>query len=323
MHQSMCQFLIPLTILAYAIAPAMAQSAYPVKPITMIVPFPAGGALDIVARNLAREMTPLLGQSVIVENRVGAAGTIGSAVVAKAPADGYTLLFGSLATHALGPALYPKIQYDALKDFAPITQVTSAALVFASSATLPVTSVSQLIALAKSKPGTLNYASTGVGTADHLAGTLFAVTTGINVVHVPYKGGAEAKTALMTGESSYSITNVQLALPQIKDGKLKALAVTGPRRLTALPDVPTMTEAGAAGVAVTTWFGLFAPANTPADVVGRLNRDAVAAIKTLAEKLLAQGDEPVGSSPAQFAEFVKQEHSKWGKVVRDANIKLE
>ncbi len=319
----MRHYWIPLAMLFCAASQAMAQSAYPVRPITMIVPFPAGGALDIVARNLAKEMTPLLGQAVVVENRAGAAGTIGSAVVAKAPADGYTLLFGSLATHALGPALYPKIQYDALKDFAPITQVTSAALVFASSATLPVSSVSQFIALAKSKPGTLNYASTGVGTADHLASTLFAATTGINVVHVPYKGGGEAKTALITGESAFSITNVQLALPQIKDGKLKALAVTGPRRVAALPEAPTLRESGVTGVEVTTWFGVFAPANTPADIVNRLNRDAVAGIQTLREKLLAQGDEPVGSTPAQFTEFVKLEHSKWGKVVRDANIKLE
>ncbi len=319
----MRHYLIPVALMFCAASPVMGQSAYPARPITMVVPFPAGGALDIVARNLAKEMTPLLGQAVVVENRAGAAGTIGSAAVAKAPADGYTLLFGSLATHALGPALYPKIQYDALKDFAPITQVTSAPLVFASSATLPVNSVSQLIALAKGKPGTLNYASTGVGTADHLAGTLFAATTGISVVHVPYKGGGEAKTALITGESAYSITNVQLALPQIKDGKLKALAVTGSRRVAALPDAPTMQEAGAPGVEVTTWFGVFAPANTPAEVVNRLNRDTVAAIKILREKLLAQGDEPVGSTPAQFAEFVKLEHTKWGKVVRDANIKLE
>jgi tripartite-type tricarboxylate transporter receptor subunit TctC len=272
---------------------------------------------------LAKEMTPLLGQAVVVENRAGAAGTIGTATVAKAPADGHTILFGSLATHGIGPALYPKIQYDALKDFIPLTQVTSAPLVLASSATLPVSSVSQLLALAKAKPGTLNYASTGIGTADHLAGALFASTTGASVVHIPYRGGAEAKTALLTGEASYQITNIQLALPQIKDGKIKALAVTGPRKLSVLPDTPTLAEAGIAGVEITTWFGLFAPANTPADAVNRLNRDAVTAIKVLRERLLAQGDEPIGSSPAQFADFVKQENSKWGKVVRDANIKLD
>lgn len=321
----MGKFLTSLLLLVFATvtAPALGQAAYPVRPVTLIVPFPAGGALDIVARALAKEMTTLVGQPVVVENRAGAAGTIGSAAVAKAQPDGYTLLFGSLATHALGPALYPKIQYDALKDFVPITQVTSAPLVFASSATLPATSVAQLIALAKSKPGTLNYASTGIGTADHLAGALFAAATGVDVLHVPYKGGAEAKTALITGESAYTITNVQLALPQIQGGKLRALALTGPRRLAVLPDTPTIVEAGIAGVEVTTWFGVFAPANTPTDVVNRLNRDALVAIKNMREKLIAQGDEPVGSTPAQFAEFVAAEHRKWGKVVRDANIKFE
>lgn len=319
----MNRLLISLVLLFSATAPAMGQSAYPSRPVTLIVPFPAGGALDIVARVLAKEMTPLIGQAVVVENRAGAGGTIGSAAVAKSPADGYTLLFGSLATHGLAPALYPKIQYDALKDFSPITQVTSAPLVFTSSATLPVNSVGQLLALAKSKPGALNYASTGIGTADHLAGTLFAATTGIDVVHVPYKGGAEAKTALITGESAYTITNIQLALPQIQAGKLRALAVTGARRLAVLPDTPTLAEAGIQGVEVTTWFGLFAPAKTPVDVINRLNRDAQTALKNMREKLLAQGDEPVGSTPAQFIEFVRLEHSKWGKVVRDANIKLE
>lgn len=319
----MGKFLISLGLLISATAPAMGQSAFPSRPVTFIVPFPAGGALDIVARVLAKEMTPLLGQAVVVDNRAGAGGTVGSAAVARSLPDGYTLLFGSLATHALAPALYPKIQYDAMKDFSPITQVTSAPLVFTSSATLPVNSVGQLIALAKSKPGALNYASTGIGTADHLAGALFAATSGIDVVHVPYKGGAEAKTALITGESSYTITNVQLALPQIQAGKLRALAVTGPRRLAVLPDTPTLAEAGTQGVEVTTWFGLFAPANTPVDVINRLNRDAQTALKNMREKLLAQGDEPVGSTPAQFAEFVNLEHRKWAKVVRDANIKLE
>ena len=319
----MGKFLISLAMLFAAATPALSQTAYPTRPITLVVPFPAGGALDIVARELAREMSPLLGQVIVVENRAGAAGTIGSAAVAKAVPDGYTLLFGSLATHALGPALYPKIQYDALKDFSPITQVTSAPLVFASSATLPVNSVSQLIALAKSKPGVLNYASTGIGTADHLASAMFTAASGIDVVHVPYKGGGEAKTALMTGESAFTITNVQLVLPQIQAGKLRALATTGARRVAVLPDAPTLAEEGIKGVEITTWFGLFAPANTPADIVARLNRDAQVAIRNMREKLLAQGDEPVGSTTAQFTEFVALENRKWGKVVKDANISLE
>lgn len=319
----MRKFLFVLALLFAAQAPAMAQSAFPAKPVTLVVPFPAGGGLDIVARMLAKDMSPLLGQSVVVDNRPGAGGTIGTAGVARSPADGYTLLFGSIATHAIAPAVYPKLGYNALKDFSPITQVSTTSLVLASSATLPVNTVSQLIALAKSKPGVLNFASTGKGTSDHLAGTLFAAATQIDVVHVPYKGGAEANVALMTGESSYIIANVQAVLQQIQAGKLRALAVTGPRRMTAFPDAPTLAEAGIPGVEITTWFGLFAPANTPADVVGKLNRNAHAALKSMRDRMVAQGIEPAASTPAQFAEFLGLEHRKWEKVVRDANLKFE
>jgi tripartite-type tricarboxylate transporter receptor subunit TctC len=287
------------------------------------VPFPAGGGLDTVARILAKEMSPLMGQAVVVDNKPGAGGTIGSAAVARSQPDGYTLLFGSIATHAIAPALYPRLGYDALKDFTPITQVTTTSLVLASSASIPVNSVGQLIALAKSKPGTLNYASTGLGTSDHLAGALFAATSNIDVVHVPYKGGGQAVMALVTGEASYIIANAQAVLPQIQAGKLRALAVTGPRRLAALPDVPTLAEAGVSGVEITSWFGLFAPANTPADIVKKVNQDAHSALKNMREKLAALAVEPLASTPAQFAEFMNLEHRKWGKVVRDANIKIE
>ena len=259
----------------------------------------------------------------VVDNRPGAGGTIGSATVARALPDGYTLLFGSIATHAIAPAVYPKLTYNALKDFSPITQVSTTSLVLASSARLPVNSVGQLIALAKSKPGVLNYASTGKGTSDHLAGALFAGASNIDVVHIPYKGGAEANLALVSGESSFFIANAQAVIAQIKAGNLKALAVTGPRKLGAFPEAPTLAEAGVPGVEITTWFGLFAPANTPTDVVNRLNRDAQLALKNLRDSLVAQGVEPAPSTPAQFAEFLSQEHRKWDKVVRDANIKLE
>lgn len=311
---------VSLLLLLTTALPAMGQDSFPSKPITMVVPFPAGGALDIVARELAKEMTPLLGQTVVVDNRAGAGGTIGTSAVARARPDGYTVLFGSLATHSLAPAIYAKVPYDPVKDFAPITQVTTAPLVLASSAKLPVNSLKELIALAKSKPGTLNEASSGYGTADHLAGVLFTKSSGIDVVHVPYKGGAEAKTALMTGESAYMIINVQLVLPQIQSGTLRALAVTGPKRLALFPDAPTLAEAGVKGVELTTWFGLFAPANTPPEVVRRLQRDARTGLQAMRGKLVAQGDEPVGSTPEQFAEFVASEHQKWGKFVRDANI---
>ena len=319
----MRRFLLILAAMFAAHTPAMAQSAFPAKPVTLVVPFPAGGGLDIVARMLAKEMSVSLGQSVIVDNRPGAGGTIGSAAVARAQPDGYTLLFGSIATHAIAPAVYPKLSYNALKDFTPITQVTTTSLVLASSATLPVNSVNQLVALAKSKPGVLNFASTGKGTSDHLAGTLFAAVNNIDVVHVPYKGGAEANVALTTGESSYIIANAQAVLQQIRAGKLRALAVTGPRRLAALPDTQTLAELGMPGIEITTWFGMFAPAGTPAEIVNRLNRDAQAALKTMRDGLVAQGVEPAGSSPAQFAELLGLENRKWEKVVRDAKLTFD
>jgi len=302
---------------------AMAQTAYPSKPVTLVVPFPPGGALDIVARALADEMRKHLGQPVIVENRAGAGGTLGSGVVARAAPDGYTVLLGSVATHAIAPGLYRKLAYDALKDFVPITQVTRSPLLVASSAKLNVATLPELIAAARAQPGKLNYASTGNGTAVHLAGEMLKSTANLDVVHVPYKGGSEAITALMTGESAYTVVNVELVLPQVRGGKARALAVTGSRRLAILPDVPTLREAGFAGAEVTTWFGLFAPAGTPKAAVDRLQRDAATSLQTLTERFAAQGDEAVGSTPDQFAAFVRAEHAKWGKVIKDFGVKIE
>ena len=306
-----------------ACSAAMAQPAYPSKPVTLVVPFPPGGALDIVARALADEMRKHLSQPVIVENRAGAGGTLGSGVVARAAPDGYTVLLGSVATHAIAPGLYRKLAYDALKDFVPITQVTRSPLLVASSAKLNVATLPELIAAARAQPGKLNYASTGNGTAVHLAGEMLKSTANLDVVHVPYKGGSEAITALMTGESAYMVVNVELVLPQVRGGKARALAVTGPRRLPILPEVPTLREAGLAGAEVTTWFGLFAPAGTPRAVVDRLQHDAAASLQTLTANFAAQGDEAVGSTPDQFAEFVRAEHARWGKVINDFGVKIE
>jgi tripartite-type tricarboxylate transporter receptor subunit TctC len=302
---------------------ALAQTAYPSKPVTLVVPFPPGGALDIVARALADEMRKHLGQPVIVDNRAGAGGTLGTGIVAHAAPDGYTILLGSVATHAIAPGLYRNLSYDALKDFAPITQVTASPLLVVSSAKLNVSTLSELIALARAQPGKLNNASTGNGTAVHLAGELLKSSANLDVVHVPYKGGGEAITALMTGEAAFAVINVELVLPQVRGGKVRALAVTGSRRLAALPDVPTLREAGVAGAEVSTWFGLFAPAGTPKAAVDRLQRDAVAALQTLTERFAAQGDEAVGSTPEQFAAFVRAEHAKWGRVIKDFGVKIE
>ena len=302
---------------------AIAQTAYPSKPVTLVVPFPAGGALDIVARALADEMRKHLGQPVIVENRPGAGGTLGTGIVARAAPDGYTMLLGSVATHAIGPGVYRNLAYDALKDFAPITQVTASPLLVASSATLNVKTLPELLAAVRAQPGKLNYASTGNGTAVHLAGEMLKSAANLDAVHVPYKGGGEAVTALITGEAAYMVVNVELVLPQVRWGKARALAVTGNRRLAALPDVPTLREAGVAGADVTTWFGLFAPAGTPKAAVDRLQRDAATSLQALTERFAAQGDEAIGSTPEQFAAFVRAEHAKWGKVIKDSGVKIE
>ncbi|MFN0182828.1 MAG: Bug family tripartite tricarboxylate transporter substrate binding protein [Aquabacterium sp.] len=302
---------------------AQAQAAYPARPITMVVPFPAGGALDIVARALAEEMRKHLGQTVVVDNRVGAGGTVGSTAVARAAPDGYTLLFGSVATHAIGPGVYRNLAYDPIKDFAPITQVTAAPLLLASSATLNVRTPAELLAAARAQPGKLNYASTGNGTAVHLAGAMLQAAARLDVVHVPYKGGPQAITALITGESAYMVTNVELVLPQVQAGKARALAVTGNRRLAALPDVPTFSEAGISGVDATTWFGLFAPAGTPKEVVDRLQRDAATSLRNLKDHLAKGGDEAIGSTPDEFAAHVRAEHAKWGKLIKDLGVKID
>ncbi|MGD9834008.1 MAG: Bug family tripartite tricarboxylate transporter substrate binding protein, partial [Piscinibacter sp.] len=299
--------------------------AYPTKPITLVVPFPAGGALDAVARPMAEGMRKILGQAVVVENVPGAGGTVGTGNVARAAPDGYTILLGSVATHAIAAGIYPKLSYDPLANFAPITQLTRGPLVLAVGPQFKAGSVRELVAAAKASPGTINYASTGNGTALHVAGELFKSAAGINVQHVPYRGGGQAMTALMAGEVSYIIGNTQLVMPLISGGKIKALAVTGERRLAALPDLPTMAEAGTPGVDVVTWFGLFAPAGTPADIVEQLNSAAAAALKSEAvqRSLATMGDEPVGSSVADFSSFVRAEHQRWVQITRSAGIKVE
>jgi tripartite-type tricarboxylate transporter receptor subunit TctC len=319
----MVRFILQMLLALAACTPVWAQPAFPSKAVTIVVPFPPGGALDIVARALADEMRKHLGQPVVVDNRPGAGGTLGSGIVARAAPDGYTILLGSVATHGIAPGLYRNLSYDALKDFAPITQVTTSPLLVASSATLKVSTLPELIAAVRAQPGKLNYASTGNGTAVHLAGEMLKSTANLDVVHVPYKGGAEAITALMTGEAAYMVVNVELVLPQVRGGKARALAVTGARRLPILPDVPTLREAGLAGAEVTTWFGLFAPAGTPKAAVDRLQRDAATALQALAERFAAQGDEAVGSTPDQFAAFVRAEHAKWGTVIKDFGVKIE
>ncbi len=319
-------FLRSALALALALPAAWAAAQpFPSKPVTLIVPFPPGGALDVVARGLAEQMRLDLGQPVIVDNRAGAGGTVGSGAAARAAPDGYTVLFGSVATHAIAAGLYPKLPYDPIADFAPVTQLTSSPLVLAVSPALNVASVAELVALAKAQPGKLNYASTGNGTAVHIAGEAFRKATGIDVMHVPYKGGPQATSALLSGEAGFMLANPQLMLPMVQAGKLRALAVTGAARIDALPGVPTLKEAGVAGVDITTWFALWAPKGTPAAVVERLNAAARKALASpeMKRQLEAQGDGPVGSSVADFGAFVRAEHRYWVSFVQSAGIKVD
>jgi tripartite-type tricarboxylate transporter receptor subunit TctC len=319
-------FLRSLLALSLAVPASWAAAqTYPSKPITIVVPFPAGGALDTVARVIAEPMRTDLGQAVIVDNRAGAGGTVGSAHVARAAPDGTTILLGSVATHAIAAGLYPKLPYDPIGDFAPITQLTSSPLVLTASPQLKAANVAELIAEAKSQPGKINYASTGNGTSLHIAGEVFRTAAGIDVVHVPYKGGAQATTALLAGEVGFMIANPQLVMSFIQAGKLRGLAVTGSARLDALPALPTLKEAGVPGVEVTTWFGLWAPKNTPAAVVDRLNASARKALAApeVKRQLIAQGDAPVGSGVAEFSNFVRAEHKHWSGFVQSAGIKVD
>lgn len=298
---------------------------FPSKPVTIVVPFPAGGALDSVARSLAEEMRKTLSQPVIVENKAGAGGTVGSTSVARATPDGYTILLGSVATHAIAAGLYAKLPYDPIADFAPISQITSGPLVLVASEQFKINSVEELIAAAKRQPGLLNYASTGNGTALHLAGELFKSATGIQVQHIPYRGGAQATTAMLASEVDFIIGNTQLVIPHIRAGKLRGLAVTGTKRLDALPDLPTLAEAGVSGVDIVTWFGLFAPAGTPRAVVDRLNAEVIKALATdsVKQRLATLGDYPVGTSVDEFSAFVRSEHKRWVDVVKAAGVKID
>ncbi len=320
------RFVRSLVTLALVFASSWVNAQpFPSKAVTIVVPFPAGGALDLVARSIAEEMRGDLGQPVIVDNRPGAGGTLGSSMVARTAADGYTILLGSVATHAIAAGIYPKLPYDPLGDFAPISQLTSSPLVLTSSLQLKVSSVAELVTKAKSEPGKLNYASTGNGTAVHIAGEAFRSAAGIEVLHVPYKGGPQAITALLSGEANYIIANPQLVMPHIRSAKLKALAVTGDARMDALPDVPTLKEAGVLGVNVSTWFGLWAPKGTPAATIERLNASARKALNSteVKRKLQAQGDSPVGSTASDFSAFVQAEHKYWVNFVQSAGIKLQ
>jgi len=308
-----------------AASPAVFAQAFPAKPARLVVPFPPGGPLDAVGRLLAQQLSERWGQSVVVENKPGAGGNIGADLVAKSPPDGYTVVMGALSTHAVNPSLYAKMPYDAQKDFAPITRVAITPNVLVVNAALRVNSVKELIAYAKAHPGQLSFGSGSTGSAGHLAGELLKVDAGIDMVHIPYKGAAPAMQALLAGDTQLMFDNLANAMAQVKAGKLRALAVTTAERSKLAPDLPTMAEAGVPGFDISTWFGLFAPAGTPADVIAKWNGDVVRILESpdVRERLLAQGAEPAPDSAADFGRFVAGELAKYARIVKASGAKVD
>lgn len=305
-------------IAASSVPLAMAQSTYPSKPIRLVVPMAAGGNGDIIARLIGQDMSTLLGQPVVVENKPGAGGNIGADAVAKSPADGYTLVLGAVGTHAINASLYKKMPYDILRDFTPVTMMASVPNVLVVPASLPVNSVKELIAYGKQNPGKLNFASSGAGSSIHLSGEMFKSMTDIDMAHVAYKGSAPALVDLLTGSVQLMFDNLPTSLPHIQSGKLKALAVTSLQRSAALPNVPTMVESGLAGFEAGSWFGILAPANTSKDVVALLDRDIQRGLAQpeTRRKLVDKGFQPNTKGPDEFRAYIGQEITKWRKVVQ-------
>lgn len=305
-----------------ATAPAWADS-YPTKPVRIVVPFAAGGAIDVIVRAVAPQLGKELGQSIVVENRPGAGGNIGSEIVAKSAPDGYTLLAGTSATHGANAGLFAKLPYDPRKDFVPIAHLAGVPNVLVVTPASGIKSVDDMLARARKEPGKLTFGSAGNGTSLHLAGELFAAEAKVSLVHVPYKGGAPATTDLLGGQITMMFNTVPVALPQIRAGKLVPLAVTAGKRHFALPDVPTFAELGYKSVISSTWTGFFAPAGTPREIVDRLALATERALqdKTVADALRAQGAEPEFMGPDPFARYVDSEITRWTKVIRSLNIK--
>jgi tripartite-type tricarboxylate transporter receptor subunit TctC len=310
--------------LASAALPAAAQS-YPTRTVRIVVPFAPGGSTDILSRTVAQRLTTVFGQQVIVDNRPGAGGNIGADIVAKSPPDGYNLVMASIGTHATNALLYSKMPYDPIRDFSPVTLTAIVTLVLVVHPSLPVKSVKELVGLAKAKPGEINYASGGNGASQHLAGELFKYITGINMQHLPYKGSAAALPDLLSGQVPVMFADMPLVVQHMQAGRLRALAVAGRERNPALPSIPTVAEAGVKDYYAFAWYALFAPANTPADVITRLNTEVVKILKTpeVQERLLAQGAETVGSTTAELRDFQASEIARWSKVIKAANIRLD
>ncbi len=316
-----------LGVAAACIAPALAcAQAYPQKPIQFLVPFSAAGAGDIFARTVAQKLTAALGQQVVVVNRPGANGIIGTEQVAKAPPDGYMILMGATAPMVLNPSLYTRLPYDTLKDFAPVTQGTLYQYILIVHPSVPARSVAELVKLARSRPGQLQYGSSGNGGSNHLAGEMFKRAAKVEILHVPFKGSAPALADTLAGQISMMFDTIVTTVPQLKAGKVRALAVTGETRAPQTPDVPTLAELGYPGYKVTAWQSVFAPANTPQPIIDRLYQETAKALKMpdVVDRLATQGgNEIVASTPEEFSKLIREELATYAKVIKDANIRVE
>ena len=314
------------TAAAAALLPLAANAqAYPSKPITIIVPFSAGGTTDILARVVGQALTAELGQSVIIDNRAGAGGNIGGQLAARSQADGYTLFMGTVGTHAINESLYKKMPFDPIKDFAPLSRVANVPNLLVAHPSQPVKTVPEMIAYAKANPGKITFGSSGSGSSIHLSGELFKSMAKVDMVHIPYKGSAPAVNDLLGNQIAIMFDNMPSAIQHVRAGKLHAIAVTTAKRSPELPNVPTIAEAGVPGYEATSWFGLFAPAATPAPIVAKLNKAIVKVLgqADVKQKIADQGGEIVAETPAQFAAFIKAETVKWGKVVKDSGASVD
>ena len=322
-HRVLAAFL--LAVASFAGGPAAAQ-AYPIKPLRFVVPYPPGGPLDLMGRQIGQKLTESWRQPVLVENRAGAGGNIGAEMVARSAPDGYALLMGAVATHAINPSLYRKIPYDAFKDFVAVALVAQVPNILVVHPAVPAANVRELIALARAKPGALNFGSGSTGSTGHLAGELFNTMAGVRMVHIPYKGGAPAMQDLLGGQVQLMFDNLANSLPQVKAGKLRALAVTTETRSPFVPDIPTVVESGLPGFDLTTWFGVFVSGGTPREIVMRLNTEIVRilALADVRQRLEEMGAAPIANNtPEQFAAFVRREYDKYAKVVRDSGANAD
>ena len=314
-----------LVLLASVAAQPVVAQTYPSKAVRIVVPFAPGSTIDIIGRIIAPKLSEALGQPVLVDNRPGAGGMVGMDAVAKAPPDGHTLVIGALGPLAMNPALYPKTPFDPVRDFAAVSLLATGPVVIAVHPSVPARNVKELVELAKKRPGKLNFGSPGVGSSPHLTGELLKMLTATDIVHVPYKGNAEALTDLISGRVSIVFTGVPPVVPLAKAGRVRLLVTTGRQRLAQLPDVPTIAEAGLPGAQVLIWYGAVAPAATPKDVVTRLNREIVKLMQApdIRERFSQQGIDPETSTPEQFAQLIRDEYARWTKVIRASGIKVE